>query len=86
MSEKSKQLSTDATELLEKIKGGRVLWFSDAGEYPDRFWFESTEGEDAGSGQQVNVKVVTELQNQNLIESDSGDSYRQRWRLVNQVD
>lgn len=82
MSEQAKELSTEATELLKKMQGGLVLWFSDAGEYPDRFWLESAAEEDAETGQQVNVKVVTELQNQELIEPDSGDSYRQRWRLI----
>ncbi|PLX88381.1 MAG: hypothetical protein C0618_04245 [Desulfuromonas sp.] len=72
-------LSSEARGLLEKMQDGHVLWFSDAGDYPDRFWLEN--GSDQG-GQQVNVALVTELQKSQMIEPVSGDSYRQRWGLV----
>lgn len=86
MSNESNSLSADAAVLLSQMQNGLVLWFSDAGEYPDRFWLESAEGDANETGQVVGVKVVTELKQQELIEPDAGDSYRQRWRLVREND
>ncbi len=82
MSDRIKSLSAEAEKLYANLKEGLVLWFSDAGEYPDRFWLESAEGESTQTGQLAGTKEVTELQQHGLIEPDSGDAYRQRWRLV----
>lgn len=84
MSDRIKTLSAEAQQLFENLKEGMILWFSDAGEYPDRFWLESAEGDAISEGQLASIKVVTELRQQGLIEPDSGDSYRQRWRLIGQ--
>lgn len=83
MNEEINNLSADAEALLSQMQDGLVLWFSDAGEYPDRFWLESAGGETTETGALASIKAVTELKTLGHIEPDSGDSYRQRWRLVN---
>jgi len=84
MSDRVKSLSTEAQQLYANLKEGQALWFSDAGEYPDRFWLESSENDSTPTGELASLNVVMELQRHGLIEPDSGDLYRQRWRLVGQ--
>jgi len=86
MSDRINCLSAEAQQLLASMREGQVLWFSDAGEYPDRFWLESPEKDATPTGALASIKVVMELQQEGFIEPDSGDSYRQRWRLVGLVE
>ena len=84
MSDRFKSLSAEAKALLSNLQAGLVLWFSDAGEYPDRFWLESAEDEFTPTGQLASMNMVTELRQLGLVEPESGEASLQRWRLVGQ--